>query len=229
MEVKTSDGGTQGGAGYVNITTGVSNSRYNRAGQKSEVEESIGGNITLASGANMEADGAYMRLSAGNTETFLFTPSVSDPESLRTTPIGGPILMDAGSASFGAAGQVNITAGTGFAQPDREIAGQRYGADHSTLDEAGKVGYGGNVTIRGGASSYDHGGSVNLVSGEPGLGVYSTSGNITMTTPDATNSKPPGAIPDGPDKGISGSIFPLFFPSLELRSQGFHSRRLLPV
>ena len=202
VEIKTSDGGNSGGAGSMDITTGKSFSKFNCAGQFG-TDECIGGNITVSAGENVLADGAFLVLNAGNTTSF--NPDNTDSD--RDTALGGPVLMNAGSSTFGAGGQINITAGSGSAQPEREIHGIRYGADYALLDEQGSVGYGGNVTIRGGASAYDHGGSVNLVSGEPGLGVYSTSGNITMVTPDATNSKPAGAIPDGPDKGISGSIF----------------------
>ncbi|QDZ23244.1 hypothetical protein A3770_10p57620 [Chloropicon primus] len=71
IEMKTSDGGSAGGAGYVNITTGVSNSMFNCAGQYG-VEECIGGNITMASGDNLASDGAFLVLNAGMAQITAF-------------------------------------------------------------------------------------------------------------------------------------------------------------
>ena len=119
----------------MDITTGKSFSKFNCAGQFG-TDECIGGNITVSAGENVLADGAFLVLNAGNTTSF--NPDNTDSD--RDTALGGPVLMNAGSSTFGAGGQINITAGSGSAQPEREIHGIRYGADYALLDEQGSVG-----------------------------------------------------------------------------------------
>ena len=119
--------------------------------------------------------------------------------------------MEAGGAAFGVGGQINLTGGYGSGVPDRAtfLTPLRYAADDNLFEfGTDRVGYGGNVTISGGASQYDHGGSVNLISGLPGSSDLSTSGNITLTTADARNTKPTGQTPNGPNLGERGDLPP---------------------
>ena len=199
VKLQTSSSSGSGGAGSIVLSSGTSDSYYNCAEQHGS-EQCIGGNITVAAGTNLGADGAYVSLTAGPSDLR----EVELDGSTRKTPRGGPVLIEAGFANFGVGGQVNITGGRGSGVPSRET---RYSADDN-LFEFGEAeeGYGGNVSISGGAADFDHGGNVNLVSGAPGRSDLSTSGNITLVTADAFNSRPAGQTPDGPAFGVSGGV-----------------------
>ena len=209
IELITQNSGSEGGAGAIELTTGNSSMAFNCAGPRgTATEKCIGSNITLSAGENRELDGAFLSLSAGDSTVKDHPPLQG---SRRFTPRGGPIVMEAGGAAFGVGGQINLTGGYGSGVPDRAtfLTPLRYAADDNLFEfGTDRVGYGGNVTISGGASQYDHGGSVNLISGLPGSSDLSTSGNITLTTADARNTKPTGQTPNGPNLGERGDLPP---------------------
>lgn len=192
--MNTPNGGTSGGAGNITIATGDSNSGVDCGSDGATT--CVGGNITISVGYNAVKHGAYFNLTSGDTKL--------------SHGVGGPILMDAGDGEKGTGGNVRISGGAGMQDPKSRNAPftQYYNPDwvqFGLADSSYTNGYGGNVSLIGGESSFDHGGSVNLRSGRAGARTYATSGNITLITEDACANCVTGTV-TGPAQGKSGNL-----------------------
>ena len=194
IEMNTPSGGTSGGAGNITIATGDSNSGMDCGNDGATT--CIGGNITVSAGYNAVKHGAYFNMTSGDTQ--------------MSHGIGGPIFMDAGDGTSGVGGNVRIRGGVGSNDPKSANTAMTQAnnpdwVQFGLAESANTNGYGGNVTLVGGASTYDHGGSVNLRSGSPGTRTHALSGNITLITEDACDSCVTGTV-SGPSQGMSGNV-----------------------
>ena len=193
--INTPHGGTSGGAGNVTISTGDSNTGVDCGNDGGAT--CIGGNITVHVGYNTLKHGASFNLTGGNTK--------------MDHGKGGPIVMDAGDGELGVGGNVRISGGAGLNNP-KSINAPLTQANNPDWVQFGLAdsqlqtnGYGGNVTLVGGESTYDHGGSVNLRSGLAGSRTHAMSGNITLITEDACDTCVTGTV-TGPLSGRSGNV-----------------------